>query len=280
MHGRVDSAMLHPVMPERPIPFSPPLPSITAGSLEVRLAATPEDLALAQELRYRVFCEEMGANGDDLARRDIDAFDAICDHMLVVDHARDGTGNPVVGNYRLLRRSRLPKGMKFYSEGEYDISCLLGTEGDILELGRSCVDLDYRTGVAMQLLWRGIGAYVLHYQVPLMFGCASLPGVDPSRHVQALSYLHHFHKAPQDICPTALPSRLLDFTPLPKEEVDSRAASVLLPPLIKGYLRLGGMIGEGAVLDHDYNTTDVCVVVRIAGVATRYRNRYAPNSDT
>ncbi|MBN8530689.1 MAG: GNAT family N-acetyltransferase [Alphaproteobacteria bacterium] len=267
-------------MPERAIPFSPPLPSMTAGSLEVRLAATPEDLALAQELRYRVFCEEMGASGDDLARRDSDAFDTICDHMLVVDHARDNTGNPVVGNYRLLRRSRLPQGKRFYSESEYDISCLLAMEGDILELGRSCVDSDYRTGVAMQLLWRGIGAYVQHYQVPLMFGCASLPGVDPSGHVQALSYLHHFHKAPPELCPAALPSRLLNFTPLPKEQVDSRRAPALLPPLIKGYLRAGGMIGEGAVLDHEYNTTDVCVVVRIDAVTARYRNRYAPTAET
>ncbi len=173
----------------------PPL-ALSSGELEARFAGSEADIDAAQALRYRVFYDEMSAKPSaevETKKRDFDDFDALCDHLLVIDHDQ---GDGVVGTYRLLRRSAMPAGAQFYSAGEYDISCLDQFAGEIMELGRSCVDAEHRTRPTMQLLWSAIAAYVHHYDVELMFGCASLPGTDPAGMALALSYLYHHHLAP------------------------------------------------------------------------------------
>lgn len=257
----------------------PPFEEQTAGNLAVRLATTPQEVDAAQALRYRVFHEEMGATaeGADTARRDVDEYDAVCDHLLVLDYDRPDKESQVVGTYRLLRREAMQQIGRFYSESEFNIDAIKRHPGEILELGRSCVDKDYRNRVVMQLLWRGIGVYVDRYRIKMMFGCASLTGTDPKAHAQPLSYLYHFHLAPPAFQPQALPERYVEMNMIPKEKVNEKAAFAALPPLIKGYLRAGGQVGKGAVVDYDYNTTDVGIVVEIKQVTDKYVQRYSPN---
>jgi len=247
------------------------------GSLQVRLAETPGDIEAAQALRYRVFYQEMGAHPTvemAVSLRDFDAFDAICDHLLVIDRAKGAGPESVVGTYRLIRREAAERHGRFYTASEYDISRIAAFPGEVLELGRSCVEASARNRATMQLLWRGIAAYVFHYGIELMFGCASLAGTDAGALALPLSYLYHHHLAPAEFCPRALPERFVAMNRLAKESVDSPSAQALLPPLIKGYLRLGGYVGDGAVVDHQFNTTDVCVLVKTDQVTDKYYRHY------
>jgi putative hemolysin len=255
----------------------PAIVDIRSGSHQVRLADTVADIDAAQALRYRVFYEEMGAQPSrEMAatKRDFDAFDGICDHLLVCDHARGSGAAAVVGTYRLIRRPAAKAHGGFYSTAEYDIGPIAAYPGEILELGRSCVDAASRNRPTMQLLWRGIAAYVFHHEIELMFGCASLPGIDPDALALPLSYLHHHHLAPPHLRPRALPDRFVDMARLAPENVDPMRGLAELPPLIKGYLRLGGFIGEGAVIDRQFNTTDVCIVVKTDLVTDKYYRHY------
>lgn len=253
-----------------------------AGNLEVIIASDPEQIEAAQRLRYRVFCEEMGAKPNpemERSKRDMDDFDAVCDHLLVVEHKSDGAAL-VVGTYRLLRRAAMEKIGRFYSESEYNISAVGNYKGEILEVGRSCVDPLYRNRAVMQLLWRGIGSYVARFEVALMFGCASFHGTDPKAHAMALSYLYHYHLAPEELRPVALPERFVDMNLMPKDQVNVKEAFSNLPALIKGYLRLSGYIGLGAVIDPEYNTTDVSIVVKTNLVTEKYAQRYGTLADS
>lgn len=260
--------------------------TVTAGTLEVRLAASAEEIDAAQALRYRVFYEEMTARPSAEAsacRRDRDRFDDWCDHLLVIDRKRGEGAAGVVATYRLMRREAAAQAGGFYSQTEFDIAPLLSVPGEILELGRSCVDAEYRTRPTMQLLWKGIASYVFHHDVRVMFGCASLPGTDPDVLAPSLSYLHHYHLAPPSLRARALPERRVEMNRLAPNEIDTdmavaqldaRAALAALPPLIKGYLRLGGLVGDGAVIDEQFNTTDVCIIVVTDRVTDKYFNHY------
>ncbi len=249
-----------------------------AGSLTVRLAQDELEVRASQQLRYRIFFGEMGGvppENVEKQQRDFDQFDGVCDHLLVIDTNRTGD-DAVVGTYRLLRKSQMEKIGSYYSETEYDITPLKALEGELLELGRSCVDADYRNRAVMQLLWRGIGSYMVLHDIRLLFGCASFTGDDPKEHAMALSYLYHAHLAPEEVRMTALPELYVDMNMMPKEEVDTRRAIAAMPPLIKGYLRLNSVVGDGAVLDHVCNTTDVSIVVQTDLVKDKYAQRYKP----
>lgn len=264
--------------PDDVAPRSAPLArGLRVGNLEVRLAHGAADVDAVQALRYRVFYEEMAARPSAemrRRRRDFDDFDEICDHLLVIDHGK-GPGGAVVGTYRLLRRSCIPPGRTFYTSGEYDIGKLLELEGDMVELGRSCVDSGYRSGTTIQLLLRGVGGYVTHHGCVAMFGCASLPGTDVEAVADQLSYLYHHHLAPEDIRPRALAERHVAMDRVAPEAIDARAVAAKLPPLVKGYLRAGCTVGDGAVIDNQFQTIDVSVVLHIDRIAARYRSRYA-----
>ena len=258
-------------------PSTLPFPELRAGNLGVRIVTTPAEIDAVQALRYRVFYGELGATADaETARtgRDRDRFDSVADQLIVVDHAIDSGAAGVVGTYRLIKREAAAQLGRFYSAAEYDIAPIVNFPGRILELGRSCVDAAYRNRVVMQLLWRGIAAYVFHYQIDLMFGCASLPGTDPDALATELTYLYQNHLAPPALRPRALPHRFVEMRRLRPEAVDTRRALVQMPPLIKGYLRLGGFVGDGAVIDRQFNTTDVAVVVKTDLVTDKYYRHY------
>lgn len=261
--------------------FDPVFEPIQAGKLTLRLAENEADVYAAQRLRYRIFCEEMGGAANlavQQQKRDFDMFDDQCYHLLVIDPSRQGDSR-VVGTYRILTRSNMQKIGSFYTETEYDIAPLKTVQGEIMELGRSCVEQQYRTRSVIQLLWQGIGSFIVAKDIKLMFGCASFHGVNIKEHVHALSYLYHYHLAPAHIRPRALPAHYHDMNLMPKEEVEPRAAINALPPLIKGYIRLNGHIGDGAVLDYAYNTCDVSIVLQTDEIKGRYSSRYLPDAE-
>jgi putative hemolysin len=253
--------------------FARTLPHLRAGNLEVRLAKSEADIEAAQRLRYEVFYEECGAQPSEMIaqlQRDVSPIDDFCDVLLVIDHAHD----KVVGTYRfMLREAALEYGSN-YTASEFDIHKLIAFPGQIMELSRSCVHKTYRTKPTMQLLWRGIGAYTQLNQVALFFGCASLSGTDISPYTQALAYLHHFHLAPPELRTQALPSHYQSMDLMPKDQINPKEAMRQLPPLLKAYLRVGGFVGEGAFIDAEFNSIDVCIIVKREAVGERYVQKY------
>jgi putative hemolysin len=255
-----------------PTAFSP----ITAGQQVLRLAESDADIAAAQRLRYRVFYDELGARpSPELAasRQDVDEFDGICEHLIVEDLALPKDSR-VIGTYRFMRREHAAVAGGFYTANEFDISPLLLRTGAIMELGRSCVDIGYRDRSTMQLLWRGIADYVMAHRIEVMFGCGSLSGTNPDKHALALSYLYYNHLPPDDLRVKALPERYVEMRRVNPETIDARRALVALPPLLKGYLRAGAFIGEGAVIDEQFNTIDICVIVKTDLITGRYTRHY------
>jgi putative hemolysin len=253
------------------------------GALEVRMAETDAEVEAAQRLRYRVFYEEMAAVPTPEMReqkRDFDKFDPYCDHMLVIDRSlSDDDGQPlVVGTYRMIREAYVDKIGGFYTAGEYDISPMLaawppGTR--YLELGRSCIAAAYRSKTTtMQLLWRGLMAYVARFSSELMFGCASFAGMDPGALALPLSYLHHHHAMPQHLRVRARPELYVEMNLMPREAIDVKEALRALPAIIKGYLRAGCCIGEGAVIDRQFGTTDVFIYLPVKDMDPRYMSRF------
>lgn len=242
------------------------------SGLTVRLAADHADIEAAQKLRWDVFRSELGAKLANSRALDSDHYDAVCDHLLVED-SRSGRCR-VVGTYRLLRQTVAKQLSGFYSAGEFDLTPLAGGTGEMLELGRSCVAAGYRDATTIQLLWRGIANYLEENHISMMFGCGSFHGTDPSQHADALSYLHHHHLAPPALRARALADRFIDMAMISRGSYDLRQTLRRLPPLIKAYLRVGAMVGDGAVIDHEFNTTDVFIVMPTRAIAQRYRDRF------
>jgi L-ornithine Nalpha-acyltransferase len=261
--------------------FQPPKIYGRIGPLEVRLATKRSEIRRAQRLRYKVFYEEMSATPNALAilsRRDEDAFDPIFDHLLVIDHGDSNGGRrwrraKIIGTYRMLRQEIADIYDGFYTQGEYDIAPLVQAKSpdySFVELGRSCVLKPYRNKRTLELLWQGVWSYVRENGADVMIGCASFEGIDPKAHAEALSFLHHTALAPQEWRVKAHDHLRIDMNMMPAEDVSHRAALKALPPLIKGYLRLGAYIGDGAVIDHQFGTTDVLIILPVEAIRSRY----------
>ena len=255
----------------------------TSGALEVRLAETDHEVSLAQHLRYQVFYEEKSAVPTDAmraARRDFDKFDDVCDHLLVVDRDAHGEdGQPlVVGTYRLTREQDAAKVGGFYTAGEFDLDRMIGgmPKGTkYLELGRSCILQSYRSRPGtMQLLWKGLMAYVARFDIDVMFGCASFPGTDPRALALPLSYLHHFHAMPADVMVAARQDLYVPMNRIDAASIDAREGIRSLPAMLKGYVRAGCCIGDGAVVDQQFDTTDVFIFFPLSGIDARYKSRF------
>jgi len=258
------------------------------GPVEVKLVTTAEDIHSSQDLRYRVFYQEMSAKPDSDALKtklDKDAFDEICDHLIAIDHScrncdvgGSGTGPAVIGTYRLLPQVIAEQNGGFYTSGEFDISPLINSKRDthkFLELGRSCVLKQYRTKQILKLMWHGIWRYVRLKKLDVMLGCASFEGVDPQEFALPLSFLHHKCSAPQEWAVKALPPRYVNMNYMAEDQLDLQAAMRVMPPLIKGYLRLGAYIGEGAVIDEQFGTVDVLIILPNSRITTRYLTRFS-----
>jgi len=277
--------------------FAPP-PRVAAtlgrlGSLEVRIAHTKKDIKRAQRLRYEVFYKDGNAIADArtmLARRDKDAFDKICDHLLVIDHkAKQPAENagafarkpPVVGTYRLLGQDAAERHGGFYTESEFDVGTIVDRHSQLrfLELGRSCVLPPYRNKRTVELLWHGIWTYVRRHRFDVMIGCASLEGTDPDRLAPQLSFLHHYAGAPAEWRAAAHGARRVEMNRMSREAINPKTALHELPPLLKGYLRLGAFVGDGAVIDYQFGTTDVLVVLPVSAINTRYIQHFGAEAE-
>ena len=250
------------------------------GSLDVRLADCTTQIAAAQSLRYKIFIEELGGRepvSQSTNDRDEDEIDAVCDHLIVVDTAAD---DQVVGTYRLLTRDRAETAGRFYSDNEFELGALAKRHRTkrLLELGRSCVLASHRNRRTIELLWQGIWAYCNRYSIDVMAGCASFPGTVPARHAHALSFLAHHRRAMATWDVRALPERHVEMDLMPAEAINLKAALTEMPPLIKGYLRLGAMVGDGCVVDHHFNTTDVLMVLPCSMISPRYIKHYGVNA--
>lgn len=250
--------------------------------LSIRLANSQEEVRVAQRLRYLVFHVELGAKLLGTAPSDhvdADAYDPICDHLLVI-RSRTSESNvelcvfdgEVVGTYRLLRQTFAEAHNGFYSQGEFDLAPLLARKSELsfLELGRSCVMPAYRGTPVIELLWQGIWNYVRFHKCDVMIGCASFEGTDPDMHADTLSFLGYHTKPPAEWHVRAHAAQYVNMERKPESQIDSRRAMLALPPLIKGYLRLGSYIGEGAVIDHAFNTIDVLIILPVSKINPRY----------
>lgn len=254
------------------------------GNLETRIARSEREIDAAQAVRYRVFVEEMKAQvcADDARRgREVDSWDSLCDHLLVLDRSIDGDAeDQIVGTYRILRHEVAMAHGGFYSGSEFRVGDLVARHKDkrFMELGRSCVLPQYRTKRTVELLWQGCWAYALQHRIDAMFGCGSFPGTQPEEHALALSFLHQNAVARGDWAVDALPHLYREMDLMPSEAVNARRALFAMPPLIKGYLRLGAMVGNGAVVDQAFNTTDVLIILPISSISGRYVNYYGADA--
>lgn len=252
------------------------------GNLETRLARSEDEVIEAQRLRYDVFYREMGAQpSTETARtqRDQDAFDSCCDHLLVIENGGDD-GEKIVGTYRLMLESHRQKAGRFYSADEFRLDDLQNVNRGrrFMELGRSCILPDYRSKRTMELLWHGTWAYAVQNKVDIMFGCASFQGTNPEEFAGALGWLHQNavlnHK---EDCSACIDDSI-DLSALDTSNVDARRALAKLPPLLKGYLRLGAKVASQAVIDRHFGTIDVLVVLKVSDINPRYLAHYGADA--
>lgn len=250
---------------------------ISLGDVTVRIARDDWEIRQAQKLRYQIFYEEFNAKPTDkikAEKRDFDQFDDYADHLVVIDKSIIDKERQIVGTYRLLRQDMAEKAGQFYTADEFDISKLLKTDKKLLEMGRSCVYEEYRTKAVLQLLWQGIAEYVAYYDIRYLFGCASFHGTNPDLYNDELSYLYYRHLAPEDFRPTALPDVYTKMDRISPEDIDGKKVLRNLPPLIKGYIRIGGFIGDGAFIDYNFDTIDVCVILKTSLITDSYMKHY------
>ncbi|MGR3501273.1 GNAT family N-acetyltransferase [Pseudaestuariivita sp.] len=249
-----------------------------AAQVQAVWAQTDAERDAAYALRYEVFVAEFGGTGplvDQAARRERDQFDSFCDHLLLCDLARGTPGAPaIVGATRVMRAEQAARAGGFYTEGEFDITPLCASGRRLLELGRTCLHPDYRGGSAMRVLWGALAGYVAEHQIEILFGTASFAGTDLARLAPSLTLLGARYLAPASLRVTACGSGRRPLELMPLEDIDRLAAMRDVPALIKAYLKLGGVVGEGAFVDHAFNTTDVCLVLDTARMNTAQSRIY------
>lgn len=244
-----------------------------ATDFEVFLARTDADLRAAQRLRYDVFVIELGGSGalvDHENRLERDHLDPFFDHLLLRDLRTDA----IVGAYRVMRSDRACEAGGFYSAAEFDLGPLLSSGRKLLELGRSCLHKDYRGGAGLHHLWAGLAEYVRDHHIELLFGVASFHGTDIDRLAAPLSLLHHRHLSPPELRVRAHKNSFQNMNLISEDDVDRKAAMLSVPSLMRAYLRLGGCVGEGAFVDHAFNTTDVCLILDTARLSARQAQIY------
>lgn len=252
------------------------------GKLETRLANSPEEVIAAQKLRFKVFCEEMSAGKNlesRIRKRDTDRHDPNCDHLLVIDREMP-IDRSIVGTQRFFLKGNGRTGGQFYSQQEFNVEQLLLRYSNkvFMELGRSCILSEYRSKRTMELMWQGTWAYAVDNKVDVMLGCASFHTENVDEISIALGFLSRFApiKVGWDVkacLPGAISTKQFEG-----EVGNERAAMRSLPPLIKGYLRLGAMFSSQAVIDHEFGTIDVLVVLPVASINTRYLNYYGDDA--
>ena len=238
-----------------------------------KIADNTDELIAAQKLRYRIFVQELGGGGD-MVDHDLglerDRFDPYFDHILLFDDARKS--NPIIGVYRVMTCEKANQCGEFYSDKEYDLTVLRRSGKKLLELGRSCLDQDYRGGTALAYLWQALAKYALERKVEILFGVASFHGTIVSALAEPLSLLHHQYLAEEKIRPVAKKPFNQKMNILEPELINRKSAVLKMPALIKSYIRLGGKVGLDAYVDHKFNTTDVCLIMDISSMNNKRKS--------
>jgi putative hemolysin len=251
----------------------------TSTGIHVRLAENAAEIAAAQRMRYISMYEESRAIPAPYMipeRRDYDEFDQYADHLIVIDPSKRDDNLGVVGTYRMLNNAGAEKAGRFYTSDEYDITNLVKTGGRVLEMGRSCVLEPYRSMAVLQLLWSGIARYISENQIDMMFGCACvcIGSTNPQDVAEELSLLYHNHLASPELRPRAVSGRYTDMNLIARDKLDPRRVFMKFAPLVKGYLRVGAMVGDGAVIDYNFNSIDVCIIMPTYMITDRYVKHY------
>lgn len=236
----------------------------TQNKLSVSLARSGSEVEEAQRIRFKVFAEEMGAKLPNAEEGlDRDRFDKHCEHLLV----RDNASNQVVGTYRIMppEQARLAGG--YYSESEFDLSRLNHLRDRMVEVGRSCVHPDFRDGATITQLWSGLADYVGQHSHEYLIGCASISMGDGGHYAASVyNKIHKLHAAP-------LEYQVFPHNPLPIESLNQNL-EVIIPPLIKGYLRLGAYIGGAPAWDPDFNCADLFILLPVERLTARYAKHF------
>ena len=259
--------------------------AIKVRDFEVRLTRNKEERRLVRALRYAVFCEEEGASATEEQknlREEYDSYDRFAEYMAVFHNGA------VVGCYRIIDREAAEKMGSFYTETEYNISKIRKVRGNIAEMSRACVDARYReNALVMRLLWAGLSEYVLRRKVRVLFGVASWVGQKPGLSAHAISYLYYNRLAPARLRATVLAENfdesvnpaLSRMNIMPKVFVDEEEALRQMPPLIKGYLRVGADFGKGVYIDKGFNTYDVFVTLQTKNINATYQKHFLGRED-
>ncbi len=243
------------------------LKRIEQNQFAVRFAKNAAEIKAAQRLRYRVFVEEFGApakSADHHEHLEADEFDARAAHLCLIDQKREENDpeNAVIGVYRLLCEKNAEKLGAYYTESEFNIDPILALDGRKMEIGRSCIDPQYRGGLGSMMLWSELARFIKEENINVLFGAASYHGTDFKNKTQSLSYLHQNYLAPASMRAQTKDQNQPKFLQSPEITIDKLQAMKQTPSLIKTYLRLGGKIGEGVFLDQDFNTIDVFVILK------------------
>jgi len=268
----------------RPVPagLDPDARALGAiGSLVARMARSPAEVEAAQALRHEVFCKEMGceASPDSPPGLDVDPWDAICDHLLVIDTA--SAPERIVGTYRLLdAEAARSSGRGLYSQTEFDVESLMARNpgARFVEVGRSCVLPPWRGRRVIEALWQGIWAHILDRRYDVTIGCASFPGADRQAAAEPLSFLFHHARADALWDCEAVAAEKVPMNAIAADRIDARRAFRALPPLIRGYLRLGARFASTAVVDRRFGTIDVLVVMPVGKLNPRYVEHYGADA--
>ena len=233
-------------------------------AFQITWASTPNEIKEAQRLRFKVFAEEMGANlAQNSEGLDVDEFDAYCDHLLI----RDQETLKVVGTYRVLPPHKAQEIGRLYSDSEFDLTRLNHLRPKMVELGRSCVHTDYRSGAVIMALWSGLAQYMQKHNYEIMLGCASIPMADGGHFAASL----YNSLSEEQMAPTE--NHAFPRLPLPLDKLNG-GLDVEPPPLIKGYLKLGAKICSAPAWDPDFNTADLLTMLRLSEINPRYAKHF------
>ena len=252
---------------------------IEVDKFVVKIADKKSELKKAQALRYSVFYNEKKAIptiSKKLLRLDYDNVDKFADHLIVLDNNRKGIENKIVGTYRLTRGDIAVHFGGFYTSAEFDLSKILNSynHNQILELGRSCVHQDYRNGKIMNLLWKAIAEYIKLYDIKILLGCASFHGTNVMKYTNELSYLRKNFSLPDKLSVKSLDTKIYPSYTEINSNINDLRTFVKLPPLIKGYLRIGGKVSYDCFVDYKFNTIDLCVIVNTRNIDKKYKKKY------
>jgi L-ornithine Nalpha-acyltransferase len=252
---------------------------IKFGNYVIKLAETKSELKKAQALRYSIFYKEKKAKPSILKQMlglDFDKVDKFADHLILVDKGNNAPKNPIIGTYRLIRGDVSANFGGFYTSSEFNLSNILNRykHSQVLELGRSCVHKDYRNGTAMNLLWKAIAEYVKLYDVKIILGCASFSGTNINKFSNELSYLQENFSLSDDLSVKSLDKNVYPDYKKTKNNVDNFRTFAKLPPLIKGYIRVGGKVSNSVYVDYNFNTIDLCVIIKIDNIDKKYKKKF------